>query len=62
MSNKKLQKVQNAAARITQRMPRNAHTTLRSTQIHPILGFSPFELIFRHTVRGPLKQLKEKFL
>ena len=25
-------------------------------------GFSPFELIFGHTVRGPLKLLKEKFL
>ena len=26
------------------------------------LGFSPFELVFRHTVRGRLKLLKEKFL
>ena len=26
------------------------------------LGFSPFELIFGHTVRGPLKLLEEKFL
>ena len=26
------------------------------------LGFSPFELVFVHTVRGPLKLLKEKFL
>ena len=26
------------------------------------LGFSPFELVFGHTVRGPLKHLKEKFL
>ena len=26
------------------------------------LGFSPFELVFWHTVRGPLKLLKEKFL
>ena len=26
------------------------------------LGFSPFELVFSHTVRGPLKLLKEKFL
>ena len=25
-------------------------------------GFSPFELVFGHTVRGPLKLLKEKFL
>ena len=26
------------------------------------LGFSPFELVFGHTVRGPLKLLKEKFI
>ena len=26
------------------------------------IGFSPFELVFGHTVRGPLKLLKEKFL
>ena len=26
------------------------------------LGFSPFELGFGHTVRGPLKLLKEKFI
>ena len=26
------------------------------------LGFSLFELVFGHTVRGPLKLLKEKFL
>ena len=26
------------------------------------LDFSPFELVFGHTVRGPLKLLKEKFL
>ena len=26
------------------------------------LGFSPFELVFDHSVRGPLKLLKEKFL
>ena len=26
------------------------------------LGFSPFELVFSHTIRGPLKLLKEKFL
>ena len=26
------------------------------------LGFSPFELVFDHTVRGPLKLLKKKFL
>ena len=26
------------------------------------LGFSPFELVFGHTVRGPLKLFKDKFL
>ena len=26
------------------------------------LGFSPFELVFGHTMRGPLKLLKEKFI
>ena len=26
------------------------------------LGFSPFKLVFGHTVRGPLKLLKEKLL
>ena len=26
------------------------------------LGFSPFELVFGHSVRGPLKLFKEKFL
>jgi hypothetical protein len=26
------------------------------------LGFSPFELVFGHQVRGPLKLLKEKWL
>jgi hypothetical protein len=26
------------------------------------LGFSPFELVFGHAVRGPLKLLKEKWL
>ena len=26
------------------------------------LGFSPFKVVFGHTVRGPLKRLKEKFL
>ena len=25
------------------------------------LGFSPFELVFGHTVRGPLKLLTDKF-
>lgn len=27
-----------------------------------LFGFSPFELVFGHTVRGPLKLLKEKWL
>lgn len=27
-----------------------------------LLGFSPFELVYGHTVRGPLKLLKEKWL
>ena len=26
------------------------------------LDFSPFDLVFGHTVRGPFKPLKEKFL
>ena len=26
------------------------------------LGFSPFELVFDHTPRGPLKVLKERWL
>ena len=26
------------------------------------LGFSPFELVFGHSIRGPLKLLKETFL
>lgn len=26
------------------------------------LGFSPFELVFEHSVRGPLKHLKGKWL
>ena len=30
--------------------------------IQESLGFSPFELVFGHTVRGPFKLLKEKFL
>ena len=30
--------------------------------VHESLGFSPFELVFGHSVRGPLKLLKEKFL
>ena len=30
--------------------------------IQESLGFSPFELVLGHTVRGPLKLLKEKFL
>ena len=30
--------------------------------VQECLGFSPFELVFGHTVRGPLKLLKEKWL
>ncbi|PIK41670.1 hypothetical protein BSL78_21475 [Apostichopus japonicus] len=30
--------------------------------VQETLGFSPFELVFGHTVRGPLKHLKEKWL
>jgi len=30
--------------------------------IQESLGFSPFELVFGHTVRGPLKLLKEMWL
>ena len=30
--------------------------------VQEFLGFSPFELVFGHSVRGPLKLLKEKFL
>ena len=30
--------------------------------VQETLGFSPFELVFRRTVRGPLKLLKEKWL
>ena len=30
--------------------------------IQESLGFSPFEFVFCHSVRGPLKLLKEKFL
>ena len=30
--------------------------------IQESLGFSPFELVFGHNVRGPLKLFKEKFL
>ena len=30
--------------------------------VQETLGFSPFELVFGHTVRGPLKLLKEKWL
>ena len=30
--------------------------------VHETLGFSPFELVFGRTVRGPLKLLKEKWL
>ena len=30
--------------------------------VQETLGFSPFELVFGRTVRGPLKLLKEKWL
>ena len=30
--------------------------------VQECLGFSPFELVFGHSVRGPLKLLKEKFI
>ena len=30
--------------------------------IHKSLGFSPFELVFGHVPRGPLKLLKEAWL
>ena len=30
--------------------------------VQDTLGFSPFELVFGHSIRGPLKLLKEKFL
>ena len=30
--------------------------------VQEFLGFSPFEVVFVHTVRGPLKLLTEKFL
>ena len=33
-----------------------------SESVQESQGFSPFELVFGHTVRGPLKLLKEKFL
>ena len=31
-------------------------------KVQESLGFSPFELVFGHSVRGPLKLLKQKFL
>ena len=30
--------------------------------VQETLGFSPFELVFGHVVRGPLKMLKESWL
>ena len=30
--------------------------------IQETLGFSPFELVFGHVVRGPMKMLKESWL
>ena len=40
------------------------HLLLFATResVQESLDFSPFELVFGHTVRGPLKLLKEKFL
>ena len=40
------------------------HLLLFATRevVQQSLGFSPFELVFGHTVRGPLKALKEKWL
>ncbi len=40
------------------------HLLLFATReaVQESLGFSPFELVFGHTVRGPLKLLKEKWL
>jgi hypothetical protein len=40
------------------------HLLLFATResVQETLGFSPFELVFGHTVRGPLKLLKEKWL
>ena len=40
------------------------HLLLFATRevVQESLGFSPFELVFGHTVRGPLKALKEKWL
>ena len=35
---------------------------LQSESVQESLGFSPFELVFGHSVRGPLKLLKETFL
>ena len=30
--------------------------------VQEFVGFSPFELVFEHTVRGPLKLLKKKVI
>lgn len=40
------------------------HLVLFTTReaVHEFLGFSPFDLVFSHIVRGPLKLLKEKWL
>ena len=35
---------------------------LQLGNLYRSLSFSPFELVFGHTVRGPLKLLKDKFL
>ena len=36
--------------------------SVAAESIQESLGFSPFELVFEHTVRGPLKLLKKKLL
>ena len=36
--------------------------SVAAESIQESLGFSPFELVFEHTLRGPLKLLKKKLL
>ena len=40
----------------------NLRPSAAAESVQESLGFSPFELVFEHTVRGPLKLLKEKLL
>jgi len=42
--------------------PRNTPTTFCWEAVQEFLGYSPFELVFSRTVRGPLKLLKEGWL